>query len=102
MAIPMVDTRLGSTSYSNIFNFRSDPRQLATHLHDLIDDKAKYVEYFWWKDFYTGNIYNLLYVYPLNNSAGFIHSRILFCSFFQLKRLILKALLGINAMYVTS
>ena len=70
MAITMVDTKLGSTSYSNIFNFRSDPRQLATHLHDLIDDKAKYVEYFWWKDFYTGNIYNLLYVYPLNNSAG--------------------------------
>ena len=46
----------------HIFNFRSDPRQLATHLQDLIDDKAKYVEYFWWKDFYTGNIYNLLYV----------------------------------------
>ena len=35
-------------------NFRNNPKQLATYLHDLIDDKAKFVEHFWWKNFYRG------------------------------------------------
>ena len=35
-------------------DFRNDPRELSKYLQDLIDDKRKYMEYFWWKDFYKG------------------------------------------------
>ena len=35
-------------------DFRNDPGELSKYLQDLIDDKRKYMEYFWWKDFYKG------------------------------------------------
>ena len=50
-------------------DFRNDPRELSKYLQDLIDDKRKYMEYFWWKDFYKGKyliLVKLILKIPIN------------------------------------